>query len=84
MFVSTRHDKDAIYLWSIQKHRPIERFTFPDLSVISSPTLSPEGGRIVFSAIDRSGKLDLFLYHIVDERLERLFLNTRKRGLVVL
>ncbi len=72
MFVSKRHDKDAVYLWSIKKRRPIDRFTFPELSVISSPTFSPEGERIVFSAIDRSGRLDLFLYHIVDGHLDRL------------
>lgn len=72
MFVSKRHDKDAIYLWSIEKKRPVDMFTFPGLSVISSPTLSPEGKRVVFSAIDRTGKPDLFLYHMDADSLERL------------
>jgi hypothetical protein len=72
MFVSKRQDRDAIYLWSVEQKRPVGMFTFPELSVISSPTLSPEGKRAVFSAIDRTGKPDLFLYHMAEDSLERL------------
>ncbi|MEJ2720229.1 MAG: hypothetical protein P8181_03685, partial [bacterium] len=72
LFVSKRHDKDAVYLWSLSKKHPLERLTFPDLSVVSSPTLSPAGDRVVFSAIDRTGQMDLFMYDLKSEALERL------------
>jgi hypothetical protein len=72
MFVSKRQERDAIYLWSLKKKKPFGMFTFPGLSVVSSPTLSPDGTRIAFSAIDEEGKPDLFLYDIPAKRLERL------------
>jgi WD40 repeat protein len=72
MFVSKRQERDAVYLWSIGKKEPLASFSFPDLSVVSSPTLSPDGTRVVFSAIDRTGKPDLFLYDIGSGRLERI------------
>jgi hypothetical protein len=72
MFVSKRQERDAIYLWSLKKGKPVGMFTFPGLSVVSSPTLSPDGARIAFSSIDDSGKPDLFLYDIPAEHLQRL------------
>ncbi|UCH82877.1 MAG: PD40 domain-containing protein, partial [Candidatus Latescibacterota bacterium] len=72
LFVSKRHDKDAVYLWTLKKKHPLEKLTFPDLSVISSPTLSPDGSRVVFSAIDRTGQMDLFIYNLITEQLDRL------------
>ena len=72
VFVSKRHDRDAIYLWNVDSKKPMAALTFEGLSVISSPTLSPEGKRVVFSAIDRTGKPDLFLYEIPTDSLERL------------
>jgi hypothetical protein len=50
----------------------LEKLTFPELSVVSSPTLSPDGSRVVFSAIDKSGQMDLFLYNLLTEDLTRL------------
>ncbi|UCG50607.1 MAG: PD40 domain-containing protein [Candidatus Latescibacterota bacterium] len=72
LFVSKRHDKDAVYLWDVKRNKAIDQLTFPNLSVVSSPTLSPDGQRIVFSAIDRTGKMDLFLYDRAEGGLERL------------
>jgi WD40 repeat protein len=72
MFVSKRHERDTIYLWSLSKKKVIASLSFPDLSVVSSPTLSPEGERIVFSAIDRTGKPDLFLYDLASKDLVRM------------
>jgi hypothetical protein len=72
LFVAKRHGQDAIYLWDVGKREVLERFTFSGLSVISSPTISSRRDRIVFSAIDTSGTMDLFLYDIPQDRLERL------------
>ncbi|MEE9269268.1 MAG: hypothetical protein V3V49_03320 [Candidatus Krumholzibacteria bacterium] len=75
LFVAKRQERDAIYLWDTVRNKEIEHFTFPGLSVISSPTMSNEGTKIVFSAIDSTGSMDLFLYRRDSGRLERLTLD---------
>jgi hypothetical protein len=72
MFISKSKARDVIYLWDTANKRIFDSFSFPEVTVISSPTLSPSGTEIVFSGIDITGKLDLFLYNIPDSRLERL------------
>jgi hypothetical protein len=72
LFVAKRHEQDAVYLWDVGKRKVIERMTFEGLSVISSPTLSPGGERLVFAAIDTSGMMDLFLYDRERAELVRL------------
>ena len=72
LFVSKSNEHDVIYLWSASKGRKIDAFEFDGLALIQSPTLSGDGRRIVFSAIDTRGLMDLFLVHLADRRLERL------------
>jgi Tol biopolymer transport system component len=72
LFVSKRQERDAIYLWDLARNREIDHFTFHGLSVISSPTQSSDGDKIVFSAIDTTGSMDLYLYRIGEKRLQRL------------
>lgn len=62
VFVAKRHEHDAVYIWDVRKQRVIERLTFPGLSVISSPTMSPHRDKLAFAAIDTSGMMDLYLY----------------------
>ncbi len=72
IFVSKSNDRDVIYLWSASTGKKIDAFSFDGLALIQSPTLSGDGQRIVFSAIDTRGLMDLFLVHLADRRLERL------------
>lgn len=72
MFVAKRHERDAIYFIDTRRAKEIEHFTFPELSIISSPTLSPGGDRIVFSAIDGNGRTDLFVCTRATGELVRL------------
>ena len=72
VFVSKSKERDVIYFWDLRTNRVIDSFSFEQLGMISSPTLSPDGSRIVFSAIDSSGLMDLFLYSIDPPHLERL------------
>lgn len=72
LFVSKRHERDAVYLWDTKQRQIIDRFLFPGLSVISSPTMSPDRTAFAFSAIDSTGLMDLFIYHIDEARVERL------------
>lgn len=75
IFVSKRKERDVIYFWNVKNNKYIDSFSFDGLSMISSPTLSPDGTHIVFSAIDSSGMMDLFRYAIEPPRLERLTLD---------
>lgn len=72
VFVSKSRDHDVIYFWSAKKKKRIKSFSFPQLDLLASPTLSSEGDRMVFSAIDSTGTMDLFLYDLTGDRLERL------------
>ncbi len=71
-FVSKSSERDVIYFWSIHRNKKIAEFKFDQLALLSSPTISGDGQRMVFSGIDTHGLMDLFLVHLKDRRLERL------------
>ena len=54
---------------SRRKSRILE---FDELAILQSPTLSGDGTKMVFSAIETRGRMDLFLVHLATGRLERL------------
>lgn len=71
-FVSKSNEHDVIYLWSVSKRKKIDSFEWDDLALIQSPTFSHDGRRMVFSAINTQGIMDLYLVHMSDRRRERL------------
>ncbi len=72
IFVAKNYGRDAIHFWDLKNEARILSLSFGDLSMIASPTISPERRRIVFSAIDTTGMMDLYLYHLPDGPIERL------------
>jgi dipeptidyl aminopeptidase/acylaminoacyl peptidase len=72
LFVTKAGDRDRIYLWDMREDHALDALAFDGLELIASPTLSGDRGRVVFSAIDVTGKMDLFMYHLREQRLERL------------
>jgi hypothetical protein len=72
VFVSKSSARDRIYFWSARKGEKIAHFEFDGLSIIQSPTVSGDRSKMVFSAIDTRGVMDLYLVHLEDGRLERL------------
>ncbi len=72
VFVSKSSARDRIYFWSARDKKEIARFEFEELALISSPTVSGDHRKMVFSAIDTRGVMDLFLVHLETGRLERL------------
>jgi hypothetical protein len=72
LFVAKRGERDAIYIWDIDRKKEVDHYVFDGLSMISSPTFSPEEQRIAFSAIDTTGTMDLYMVHRVDDYLVRL------------
>ncbi|MBI4719687.1 MAG: hypothetical protein HY770_00300 [Chitinivibrionia bacterium] len=72
LFVSKSKDRDVVYLWDVERNRKINAFSFDELRMISSPTLSPDMRSIVFSAIDTNGMADLYRYRVDRRELIRL------------
>jgi hypothetical protein len=72
VFVSKSSARDVIYFWDTNESEQRAAFSFSGLSLLASPTLSGDGTRMVFSAIDSTGRMDLFLYDLRGESLERL------------
>jgi hypothetical protein len=72
VFVSKSNERDRIYFWSARSGHEIARFEFPGLALIASPTVSGDRTKMVFSAIDTRGVMDLYLVHLASGRLERL------------
>lgn len=72
VFVSKSGAQDAIYLYDLENKELIDKLQFEDLIYLSSPAISPDGERIVFSAIDFSGKNDLYITDLNGQNLMRL------------
>ena len=72
VFVSKSGDQDVIYFWDAKKRRRIDEVSIAGLSLLSSPTLSGDRSRMVFSAIDSVGIMDLFLYELETRRSRRI------------
>jgi Tol biopolymer transport system component len=71
-FVSKSQGKDAIYIFDLKTRTTLRKLQFRDLVYLSSPSWSPDGKKIVFSAIDFSGKNDLYVVEVESGRVDRL------------
>ena len=65
-------ENDAVYLYNIPELRIVKKYQWDDVVSISSPAFSSDGRRIVFSAVDFSGKQDLYILNLNDQQLMRL------------
>jgi hypothetical protein len=72
LFIAKQRGRDALVLWDLENNKRYRSATFEHLSMISSPSMSPDRTRTVFSAIDTTGMLDLYLFDFDDESLQRL------------
>ncbi|MBU1699321.1 MAG: BamA/TamA family outer membrane protein [Candidatus Eisenbacteria bacterium] len=62
IFVSKHDEKDALFTLDLATHKIKDRYGFENLIALSSPSLSPDGQRIVFSGLSRAGQNDLYLF----------------------
>lgn len=72
VFVSKRGENDAIYLWDLAKNREFRVIQFKDIKELNSPSLSPDGTRVVFSGLEKSGLMDIFIFDLLTEERVRL------------
>ena len=71
-FSAKSGETDALYLYDIPQRRTVSKILFPNIVAIYSPSWAPDGKRLVFSGLDKSGQNDLYLYNIEDSVLTRL------------
>jgi len=71
-FVTKSGENDALHLYDINAGAVIATYHFRELVVIGSPSWSPDGKRIVFSSIDKSGSNDLYIWDKEAGQLTRL------------
>ncbi len=72
IFVAKSGRGDAIYFYDSGRRKVIRRITYDEVRVLSSPAISHDGRYLVFSAIDKQGRSDLFLYDLTDDSFKRL------------
>lgn len=71
-FVSKNNEKDRLYVYSIPRRKIIEEYDFSNLIEISSPSWSPDGSRLCFEGIEKSGYSDLYSVEREGKKLTRL------------
>jgi hypothetical protein len=71
-FVTKSGESDVIHLYDIASRKIVQTLHFKDLVVVASPSWSPDGNRLVFSAVDKSGSSDLYMWDFGRSRLTRL------------
>lgn len=72
VFVTKSGENDALHLYDVVKNELLESFRFKSLVSIGSASWAPDGKRIVFSSIDKSGNNDLYILNIETKELRKL------------
>ncbi len=71
-FITKSLGSDVIHIYSIKEEEILETLRFDDLITIEAPCFSGDCNLLVFSATDRKGFSDLYIYNFVDLELTRL------------
>ncbi|HUH13473.1 MAG TPA: hypothetical protein VMK65_10200 [Longimicrobiales bacterium] len=59
--VSKYNDRDALFLWDLQREKVVGRYQWPDLVALRSPSWHPDRGRVVFEGLSTAGFSDLYI-----------------------
>ncbi len=71
-FVTKSGENDALHLYDVRSDKLLETIRFRSLVMLSSPTFAPDGKRIAFSAVEKSGNSDLYILELDTRTLIRL------------
>ncbi len=71
-FVTKSGEKDRLHIYNVKRQAMEESLQFDDLVMIGSVSWAPDGWRLAFSSIDKSGNNDLYVFDIRTHTLVRL------------
>ncbi len=71
-FVTKSGETDVMHCYNLKKDRLEKSLRFRDIVVLGSPSWSPDGKRIAFSAVDNGGNSDLYIFDVTNQMLARL------------
>lgn len=71
-FATKSGGQDVLHVFDLRQDEIIATYRFDELVAIYGPSWGPEGRRIAFASIDRSGFSDIFYYDLDADRLHRL------------
>lgn len=71
-FVTKSGEHDALHVFDVHKRELVESFRFKTLVSIGSASWAPDGKRVVFSSIDKSGNNDLYILNTETRELTKL------------
>ena len=71
-FVAKSYERDVVRLVDLETFDQVAEFSHPSLVTIRSPGWSQRGDHIVFSAQDRAGQTDLYLWEVAASEALRL------------
>ena len=60
-FVSKYLERDALFLWDLERREIVGRYQWPDLVGLKSPSWAPGGTRVVFEGLSTAGFSDLYI-----------------------
>ena len=72
VFNTKKGGEDAIHFFDVRESKLVKTYQNKEIVFISSPKYSSDGKRIVFSAVDRKGFSDIYIYSLDDDKLYRI------------
>lgn len=71
-FATKSGESDALHFYDVKLEKLISSYHFDDLIQIGSPSFTSDGMSLVFPALDKGGKSDLYIFSLTDKSLTRL------------
>jgi hypothetical protein len=71
-FVSKHGETDVLFIYDLEENRIVDSDRFHDLVSLSSPSWSPDGKKLAFSAMSVAGESDLYIFDSEIGALDRL------------
>jgi Tol biopolymer transport system component len=71
-FATKSGGTDALHLYDVKSDKLVTSYHFDNIVQIGAPSFNTEGTKIIFPALDMSGKSDLYVFEISSQNLIRL------------
>ncbi len=71
-FATKSGGSDALHLYDVKNDKLVTSFHFDNIVQIGAPSFTSDGNKIIFPALDMSGKSDLYIFDISLNSLTRL------------